>query len=271
MNLLQTLTQYVQADKDIAAAILIGSQSRSECPADEYSDVDMIIVTGRPERYLADDGWLASIGTPRISFVEDTILGGRERRILFDGGKDLDFLVFGVEQVRRIQNGELDGMLARGYALVKDGLGLAHTLEEATRRANTQNAPALTQEEFANLAQDFWFHAVWTAKKMARGELLTAKNCLDGYMKRHLLALIEHHARVNGCRDAWYNGRFIERWAQPWVLEGLAAAYAHYERADMARALLSTMDLFRDVAAQLELAYPKEAEAYAYELVRKYI
>ena len=265
MTLLQKLTEYVQSDQAIQAAFLVGSQSRIDRPADEYSDVDFVVITDQPERYLADDGWLASIGAPRISLTEDTILGGKERRILFDGGKDLDFIVFTGEQVPRIQNRELDGMLARGCVLVKDELGLAAILEEARRRANAQNEPALTQDEFANLVRDFWFHTVWTAKKMARGELLYAKYCLDVYMKQRMLTLIEHHARAHGGPDPWYNGRFIERWAQPWMLEGLAAAYARYDMADMARALLATMDLFRDVASELDFAYPKDAEAYAYE------
>jgi len=261
MNLLQNLTHHIRADEDIRAAFLVGSRARSDCPADEYSDIDIIAITTQPERYLASDNWLASIGTPRISFIEDTVLGDKERRILFEGGADLDFLVFTGEQVPRIQNGELDGMLARGYVLIKDELGLAQILEEAHRRANTQDAPALTQDEFANMAQDFWFHAVWTAKKMARGELLYAKHCLDVYMKERLLALIEQHP------GAWYNGRFIERWAQPWVLEGLAAAYARYDLPDMKRALLATMDLFRGLTAELEYTCPKDAEAFAYGTV----
>ena len=90
MALLQKLTRYIQSDSNIQAAFLVGSQARSDCPADEYSDVDTAVVTGAPERYLYADGWLEHIGTPRVSFVEDTFLCGRERRILFESGEDLD-------------------------------------------------------------------------------------------------------------------------------------------------------------------------------------
>jgi len=269
MSLLKKLTQYIRSDSEIQAAFLIGSRARSDCPADEYSDVDMVIITEQPVRYLDEDRWLASIGAPRISFTEDTFLGGKERRILLEGGADLDLIVLTQAQAEGIQTGGMDELLARGHVLLKDKPGLAQTLEEAVRRVSAQNKPALAQEEFTNLAQDFWFHAVWAAKKLARGELLYAKYCLDAYMKQRLLALVEHHARVNGCGDVWYNGRFIERWAQPWVLEGLAAAYAHYDPQDMARALLATMDLFRDLAAALPFSYPKDAEVFSYETVKK--
>ncbi len=120
---------------------------------------------------------------------------------------------------------------------------------------------------------DFWFHTVWAGKKLLRRELFTAKGCVDGYLKQKLLWMIEQHEhtvrRCNG--DTWYRGRFIEQWAQADVLLALGRAYAHYEQADVTRALLETMDLFRRLAKETAAAagfpYPEHADAYASQWV----
>ena len=88
--------------------------------------------------------------------------------------------------------------------------------------------------EFLNHVNDFWYHAVWTAKKLRRGELYTAKGCLDSHMKRRIREMAECHAwAVHGPNyDTWHEGRFLEKWANPRVVEGLRTAYASYDAAD---------------------------------------
>ena len=46
----QKLCKYAEQDKDMKAVIAIGSSTRSEAPADEFSDLDLIIVTSSPDR-----------------------------------------------------------------------------------------------------------------------------------------------------------------------------------------------------------------------------
>ena len=135
-----------------------------------------------------------------------------------------------------------------------------------------RSLPAET--EFLNIVNDFWYHSVWTAKKLKRGELWTAKFCVDSYMKRMLLAVIEYHAHsVHGKDyDTWHNGRFIEEWAEPRIIEKLAHCFSHYDREDIKNALLSTMDLFRQAAAEtaknFTFRYPHEADEYASRWVK---
>ncbi|HSI98181.1 MAG TPA: aminoglycoside 6-adenylyltransferase, partial [Gaiellaceae bacterium] len=75
---------------------------------------------------------------------------------------------------------------------------------------------------------------------------LTAKNCLDGYMKSRLVTLLEWHARaLDPSVDTWHGGRFLERWADPGALAALEHAYARYDVRDVARALWETIDLWQ--------------------------
>jgi aminoglycoside 6-adenylyltransferase len=102
------------------------------------------------------------------------------------------------------------------------------------------------------LASDFWYHALWTAKKLRRGEIFTAIDCLDGYMKWRLLTLLRWHARaVDPSVETWHGGRFLERWADPGALAALERAYARYDLRDVARALWETIDLFQGLEEEV--------------------
>jgi aminoglycoside 6-adenylyltransferase len=93
-------------------------------------------------------------------------------------------------------------------------------------------------------------------------------------MKRLLRQTIGWHARAtHGWEyDTWHDGRFLGQWADPRAVAGLCNAYAHYDEADVRRALFATMDLFRwlsmETAERLGFRYPTEGDRYASEWVR---
>jgi aminoglycoside 6-adenylyltransferase len=88
---------------DIWVACVIGSRARVDHPADAWSDLDSVIITSEPERYLTATDWLAHMGVPWLTYVEPTAVGGgRKRRVLFKGGHDVDFAVFSPAQFERI-------------------------------------------------------------------------------------------------------------------------------------------------------------------------
>ena len=111
-------------------------------------------------------------------------------------------------------------------------------------------------------------------QKLDEGELWPAKFCCDWYMKRLLLSVLEWHARAG--HDAAYaigaEGRSLERWADARAVQGLRIAFAHYDEADVRRALWATMDLFRwlavETAGALGLVYPQAADERITDWVR---
>ena len=86
-------------------------------------------------------------------------------------------------------------------------------------------------------------------------------------MKQQLPRMIEWHSRSERGwnHDTWHGGRFLEERADPDALDGLRETFsAHYYEADVQRALLATMVLFRRVgretAARSGCAYPEDAD-----------
>ena len=257
------LVEMAQQDGQLLAVIAIGSTTRAHVPADEFSDLDVIIATREPEAWLYGDR-PCRLGEMRISFVEPTLGGGFERRMLYEGSLDVDLLVFTPEQLlEAIRRGEAGWVMNRGYQVLHDGMGVTPLLQQAIPPQAAYSP--MDEGAFVNMVNDFFFHAVWTEKKLRRGETWTAKMCLDAYLKRHLLKALEM-ARCTET-DVWHDGRFLDQWAGADTAQELRACFAHYDREDMAKALAATVRLFarlgREAAQKHGYAWPRDAEAYA--------
>ena len=276
-ELLQQFTNWAQAEEDIRAAFVFGLRARLDHPADEWSDLDLLFLVDKPQVYVEATDWLQHMGGPWVSFLERTPDGGFERRVLFEGGLDVDFIPESVSGFRKILNEGLPPILVdifrRGFRVLIDKDGLS---EQITAVQN-QTAISMTssETEYSNIANDFWFHTVWTAKHLRRGELWWAKSCCDSYLKNLLLRMLEFHARASQGPDfdTWMRGRFLEEWADERAVAALPQIYAHYEEEDIWRALLATMELFRwlavETAANSGYEYPTYGDERCTGLVQQ--
>lgn len=265
-QLIERIVRWGEREKSLHAALIIGSQAREDHPADENSDLDLILVVDEPETFIGSDDWLDEIGPFHISFVENTIAHERERRVLFTGALDVDFVLLPKDSIQKLEGGEALGILCRGCRVLIDKIGLAPKLPKPKREA--PSCRFLARRQFDNLVNDFWYHAILTVKKLRRGELWAAKFCMDSYMKWKLLSLVEiyAHALHGPDYDTWHEGRFLEEWAEDWILDRLSQCFAHYDKGDMQAALLSTMELFGSVAAKSAelLGYPYAQQIQEY-------
>jgi aminoglycoside 6-adenylyltransferase len=297
-QLIARFVRWAEAQADIGTAFVVGSQARTTRPADEWSDLDLVVTVNKPERYLFETNWLEDMGNPWVTFIEGTG-DQRERRVLFDGGRDVDFVLLARKKMRLFArllrmreqfpalfrllprtviqqvsqtSAALSDIARRGTRVLLDKDGIVEHLLQVTAEVPSSHPPA--QDEFLDLIHDFWYHTVWTAKKLRRGELWTAQGCSDSYMKWRLLRMIEWHAgAANGWDyDTWHGGRFLEQWADDRVVKDLQGAFAHHDEKDLWRGLAATMDLFRwvavETAAQLKYPYPASADERATELVQ---
>lgn len=268
-SLLKKFIEWSKKVNDIRAAVVVGSRARSKVPADEWSDLDLVIFSTKPDYYISSTEWLQNIGQYWMTFVENTAVGeSKERRVLFEGGLDVDFSVFSVNDLEKLfEMPEVQMVFERGMKIVldKDNLFIDFTLTKKEIEINI-----LPEEnDFVNLINDFWYHAVLSVKKLLRGELWTAKMIIDNYMKWKLLKLVEWHTIVtNGMEcDTWHDGRFFDSWADPRIIDQIRICFAHYNKEDIKKALIETMNLFRWIAIEtsemLEYKYSYKADKKA--------
>jgi aminoglycoside 6-adenylyltransferase len=238
----------------------------------------LLLFARDPEPYWAAADWLHHVGTPWLTFLEPAPDGENyERRVLFAGGLDVDFVPLPAADLTAMLEQELpddmEDILRRGVRFLVDKDGFAERLQRIEINPPTYTPP--TASEFLNLVQDFWYHTVWTGKHLRRGELWWAKSCCDSYMKELLRQMLTWHARASNDApvDTWMRGRFLEEWADPRAVDALPEIFAHYDEEDVWRALLATMDLFHWVAVEtaerLGYAYPSAGEAHATTLVHE--
>lgn len=262
--LIQKITEFAQSSPLVDAIVVIGSQARVNTPADEYSDLDLLFFVKDTDYFIFNDEWLHTLGNFHISFIEDTVGGEKERRVLFEGCLDIDFVILPSGITVDSSSGAI---LSRGYRVLVDKIGIGAALDKLTFPPNTYTIMA--EAEFLNLANDFWYHTIWTVKKIKRGELWTAKSCADSYLKYILLRVIELQAHVNNGPDydTWHNGRLIEKWADGSVIARIPLVFSRYEPKEMIKALQAIMELFRiitmDISKKLGYSYPHKADSFA--------
>jgi aminoglycoside 6-adenylyltransferase len=283
-EIIQRFCRWAENHPDVRAAMVIGSQARRDRPADEWSDLDLVVVTTEPDTMMADIEWLQALGKPLLTFVETNPAGSPERRVLFEGGLDVDIVPLHPQAIDHLQAGldtkaaeavELANLIGRGTRILFDLDGALNRFVESITSLPAPNASTRLpdEQEFLNLVNDFWYHAVWVAKHLRRGELWWAKAGCDGYLKSLLLSMLTWQAQAAG-RDAWFRGRFLENWADPQAVKDLKGAFAHYDTEEVWQALFETMHLFgtvsQAVAVQLGFQYPVSGMTAAGMLVQQF-
>jgi aminoglycoside 6-adenylyltransferase len=251
---LEEVSRWAAGRADVRAAVLLGSQARIDAPADAASDVDVALFVDEPASYLDDPMWIDDFGEPLLSFREPTAVGGfEERRVLFRDGLEVDFAIVPAAVAAEIPP-EADAVFARGFrVLYADGIGFP----EGEPSSIETLAP--TQAQFDQLVNDFWYHLLWSAKKLWRGEVLVAKQVCDGWLTGRLVELARWRSQEP---DTWHGSRFFERWAGDELVEAMGPTFARYEAEDVARALRAKAALFGqiedEVAARHGLTVPED-------------
>jgi aminoglycoside 6-adenylyltransferase len=259
---------WAELQDDLRAAFIVGSQARRDHPADQFSDLDIIMLIRDVEVRYHDASWLEEIAPLWISQMGHTISGEPERLALFAGGMQVDFVFHPVSDVTTFQQmvaeGELPDTIHRGVRVLFDKDGLLPSLPEPTPIPAAQ-PPA--EMEFRQTLDSFWFSAVYCAKQLRRGELWLFQNASGG-MIWPLLQIIEWQARADfgWDYDTWHAGKFIAEWADPVIYVTLQQVFAHMQAEDGWRAMQVRLDLFHTTARKLShalgYAYPDELEQH---------
>ncbi|MGY0694674.1 aminoglycoside 6-adenylyltransferase [Virgibacillus sp. FSP13] len=274
-QLIEKVTTWCNNQEDIRGMIIVGSRARTKRPADEWSDLDLVLFSTEPDKYLISENWVGEIGPYWITFIEKTAIGGgKERRVLFEDAVDVDFSIFPLLSLNQLfASDEIRTTLNRGIRVLVDKDRLFERFANLEENTMVEDYSLPSKAEWTEVILDFWYHAVWGAKKLLRGEWWTAKVCIDNDLKQLLLKMTEWHAKAKygNDYDTWHNGRFFDKWADPKIKGELRKCFARYDSREMQHALKHTMDLFRSVASetttQFDYDYPVKADEKATEWI----
>jgi Streptomycin adenylyltransferase len=86
-EVLERAVAWARQQPDIRGLALVGSWARGSARAD--SDVDLVVLTSRRDRYLEDDDWTAALGSARVLRTE-TWGPLTERRLLLEDGPEVE-------------------------------------------------------------------------------------------------------------------------------------------------------------------------------------
>ncbi len=251
------IAAWAETQPDIRAVIAVGSQARGD--ADRWSDLDLLLFTGDRTRYV-EPGWLHAFGDVWLTYLDEAGPGDPEWFAVYDGGLKVDIVLLQVDDssldlevlMRRYP---YQGVFARGLKVLFDQHGQARSLPPQAIKVPTPPSASA----FDQAVNGFLLEAATTAKFIVRGDFWRAQHWFAYDLRPCLLKLMEWHAHG---RDTWYNGRFIERWADPRVLAALPQTFALYNRESLLMALRSLLELFRllgeETATRFNFTYPVE-------------
>jgi aminoglycoside 6-adenylyltransferase len=275
--LIERFVSWASGRPDIEGAIIVGSRARTAQPADEWSDLDIVMFADHPPVLLEDQSWGSLLGDWEISFREPTAVGiWEERRLLFADGCDVDISIL---PSRLLDELELKGeesvlfqqaanVVARGYRLLLDRNGrIAPAIERMASSTHPSRTPP-SQAELDQVLSDFWYHCPWTARKLRRGELAVAHECLEGNQRSLVIRLLHWHAARDG--HTWHGTRYLENAMKGDIREHYARTFALHTADDIARGLREMMDLVDRVGNEIAEAYGLSVSPTPHEAARRW-
>lgn len=266
------IAHWAHQQDDVRAVVIIGSRARQDHPADKFSDLDLCIFTMNPDAYRVDNGWLAGFGKLWLAVYEPTGEGNPEWMALYEGGLKADLVFFQANPAlssltEQIAHAPHQNVFRRGVRVLLNRYSGSAVIDLPAPRPE----PA-TQEAFSHMTAEFLMNVTRLHKFTQRGDLWRAMTVNTCKMRAGLVQLMGWHAHcVLGSDDIWYDGRFMDEWADQQALQLLPDIFPHYEAQALRTALLTQLDVFHrlgtQTATQLGYSFPTEA----YEHIRSMV
>ncbi|EHQ26563.1 aminoglycoside 6-adenylyltransferase [Mucilaginibacter paludis] len=273
-DIIKNIKVWADGEVDVKSILIIGSSVRELHKSDKYSDLDLIIFTTDPFKYEKSWTWINEIYKPASYHNGFEISKGTfVKRIFFENevAVDITFLssklmsaiyVYAIlkekanyvltilrkKKIKEIENQILNFTyyLHRGYHFIVDKNSSEQKVNKIINQCGYKTEYSYELKDFEIVLNRFWQNAYRMAYKISRNELFSAKLEIEPEMKLDLLNIISIYAKhVNGDNyETWHKGKFIEKWADPVIVEKLKSIYGEYNVMSSWRSLKSTTDLF---------------------------
>jgi len=271
----QHFTAWANNEQDLRAAVVVGSQARRDHPADEWSDLDIILFARQVSQYQDSSAWIEALAPVWVSIPGRTVAGEAERLVLFASGLQVDFVFNDVAVLQGVAqlaaSGQLPETVHRGVRVLFDK---DHAIPALPEPGKPPAQPAPSPEAFRQAWERFWFGAVHAAKQLRRNDLAFYKGAEQG-LRHLLLPFLEWRTRaaLGWETDTWHNGRFMSEWLEARIYSRLAETYTPLEPEACWQGLLGLVSLgqstARETAEALGFPYPLEIEGQMAQYIQQ--
>ncbi len=227
-----SVSTWAKSHSTVRSVVEVGSQVRTDHPADQWSDLDLILLITKPLETGQTNEWIREIGS-MIGNVWSTAQ---------ESGSTLDWFPLGniisgrhkVDVVCCVVPEEVGKL--RGLEEILPKLPYAYVFYPSCKIiydvfgdqrnilvASGKYIPCIPNEaELINSYRLFWMELVHLTQLFNRGEYWRAANLQSQCLEKYLLKLIEWHAIVYQDKEKiWPRGRFLEEWADPRIVSDL--------------------------------------------------
>ena len=206
---------WAQSRNDIRTVFLTGSCGRIEQePADEWSDVDMLFITTKPELYTRDNTWMRELGPLWAGILPPNETFGGLLPVFcgfstYEGGLVAEYFILSDKRAHWATNviyllnlfpvlrrwmpenistlgADAGDLLRHGARILVDKDGFAEKFQQATVSVISEPTIPPSQDEFQNSLDDFWLGPPKMVADLKRGRLLSAMKDLDTNEKTYL-------------------------------------------------------------------------------------
>jgi len=263
-SVMARISAWAESRPDITALVQIGSRVQAGGTVDQWSDYDFQLITRRPALYR-DPAALHGLGETWVVSSQRVFGGADKLTLILPGAAEADFVILSALELRiafaalrapglaalwppplKFGVRDLRIVACPGWRVIKGG---AAWERRYARLGAAVPWPRLSEREFQEVCAAFWAAAVWTAKKIARGELRAAQRHFHVSLTETLWRLLEEEAR-DQARPARPEARRAETWLPPERVAGTGFPTAA-EPAALRRALAASAAAFAEVANAL--------------------
>lgn len=223
---LDRISDWAERRADLSALVQIGSRVQRDGRADEWSDYDFQLITRRPALYRDAALW-RELGEAWVVSTQRVFGGADKVTLILPGAIEIDFVILKTVELRLafgalrapalaplwpppLKRGvrDLKIVACPGWRVIKGGPAWERRY---ARLGDVAPWPRLDENAYHEVCAAFWAAAVWTSKKVARGELRAAQRHFHISLTESLWRLLEEEARAQSL-PARPEARRAERW-----------------------------------------------------------
>lgn len=212
MEFIEKLKDYIKKNDDFDIVNIAGSFSdkKNKNRYDEFSDIDLFIVTEKKDYYLSNKDWLSFYGKNFIYFNDPISLGtGMELRVAFDDGLLADIAIVNDLEFQKLKENKIfcEKIIDRGFTTLKNNYD-EHYFEHKKYKEEV-----VTQYEWNRKIDEFWIDICNIYKYFVRKDYFSAKYAFDRRILKILIYTLEEYTKIkNPKQDVYFNGRYMRKW-----------------------------------------------------------